>query len=58
MNKMKESRTGLNNTGVVIAKCMNTDCGWEARIEDNAALDDVGNFYCPMCGKLMQGEIN
>lgn len=58
MNEIEkgESRTGLST--VVIAKCLNTNCGWEARIEDNAVLDDVGNFYCPMCGRLMQGEIN
>lgn len=57
MSEKEESRTRLNNM-VVIAKCLNPSCGWEARIEDNATLDDVGNFYCPMCGRLMLGEGN
>ena len=53
MNKEEESRTGLNNTGV-IAKCINGNYGWEARIEDDAV---IANFYCPLCGRLMRGKV-
>ena len=55
--KEENSRAGLN-TAVVIAKCVNPSCGWEVQEKEDVTVDTWGNITCPMCGKLMAGEIN
>jgi len=51
-----ESRAGLNTA--VISKCLNPNCGWETKTGEEVVSDDLGNIFCPMCGRQMQGEIN
>jgi hypothetical protein len=38
----------------VIAKCVNGNCGWEARDASEIVSDDIGNIFCPVCGRAMR----
>jgi hypothetical protein len=58
MNKENESRTGLDNTDVVIAKCTNRDCGWEVQAKEELVANGAGDISCPMCAKPMAWEVN
>ena len=53
-----ESRTGLDNADVVIAKCTNRDCGWEVQMQEELIASGAGDISCPMCGEIMAWEVN